>query len=233
MAKRKLFGSGAYGKKPSGRWGKLTGREIIEQSLQGETINPQRFDKSQKEQIKREYNKKRKEVSERFDDLQKFLDETGTHSEAYDDFLTSGDGLTTLEENPDSFEQMLNEYMRGEMFTQSETSTPQGVREMYEDFAEEYGGYDFAEEYGGYEDDEEIDFSEVDTSMKWDYLRRLQRYNPQIISDLGGISEALDMIENAIVEGFDMDEFITNMINQYEASAADRRKNFYKNARPL
>lgn len=221
MAKRKLFSSGAYGKKPSGRWGKLTGREIIEQSLQGETINPQRFDKSQKEQIKREYEKKRKEVSERFDDLQKFLDETGAHSEAYDDFLTSGDGLTTLEENPDTFEQMLNEYMRGELFTQSETSTPQGVREMYKDFAEEYG----------YEDED--DFSEVDTSMKWDYLRRLQRYNPQIISDLGGISEALDMIESAIIEGFDMDEFITNMINQYEATAAERRQSFYKNARPL
>lgn len=224
MAKRKLFGSGAYGKKPSGRWGKLTGREIIEQSLQGETINPQRFDKSQKEQIKREYNKKRKEVSERFDELQNYLDETGAHSEAYDDFLTSGDGLTTLEENPDTFEQMLNEYMRGEIFTQSETSTPQGVREMYEDFAEEYGGY---------EDEDDFDFSEVDTSMKWDYLRRLQRYNPQIISDLGGISGTLDMIESAIIEGFDMDEFITNMINQYEATAAERRKSFYKNARPL
>ena len=224
MAKRKLFGSGAYGKKPDGGWGKLTGREIIEQSLQGETINPQRFDKSQKEQIKREYDRKRKEVSERLDDLQNYLDKTGAHSEAYDDFLTSGNGLTTLEESPDSFEQMLNEYMRGELFTQSETSTPQGVREMYEDFAEEYGGF---------EDDEEIDFSEVDTSMKWDYLRRLQRYNPQIISDLGGISEALDMIESAIIDGFDMDEFITNLINQYEASATERRQKFYKNARPL
>lgn len=224
MAKHKLFSSGAYGKKPSGRWGKLTGREIIEQSLQGETINPQRFDKSQKEQIKREYERKRKEVSERFDELQNYLDETGAHSEAYDDFLTSGDGLTTLEENPDSFEQMLNEYMRGELFTQSETSTPQGVRKMYEDFAEEYGGF---------EDDDEINFNEVDTSMKWVYLRRLQRYNPQIISDLGDISEALDKIESAIIEGFDMDEFITNLINQYEASAAERRQKFYKNARPL
>lgn len=224
MAKKKLFGSGAYGKKASGRWGKLTGREIIEQSLQGETINPQRFNKSQKEQIKREYNKKRKEVSERFDELQNYLDETGAHSEAYDDFLTSGDGLTTLEENPDSFEQMLNEYMRGEIFTQSETSTPQGVREMYEDFAQEYGGF---------EDDEDINFREVDTSMKWVYYKRLLFYNPSIISDLGGMSEALDMIEAAIIEGFDMDDFITSMINQYESTAAERRKNFYKNARPL
>lgn len=223
MAKRKLFSSGAYGKKSNGRWGKLTGREIIEQSLQGETINPQRFNKSQKEQIKREYNKKRKEVSERFDELQNYLDETGAHSEAYDDFLASGDGLTTLEENPDTFEQLLNEYMRGEIFTQSETSTPQGVREMYEDFAEEYGGYE----------DEEINFSDIDTSMKWEYLRRLKFYNPQIISDLGGISETLDMIESAIIEGFDMDEFITNLINQYEANAAERRMSFYKNARPL
>lgn len=224
MAKRKLFGSGAYGKKPNGRWGKLTGREIIEQSLQGETINPQRFDKRQKEQIKREYDRKRKEVSERFDELQNYLDETGAHSEAYDDFLTSGDGLTTLDENPDSFEQMLNEYMRGELFTQSETSTPQGVREMYEDFAHEYGGY---------KDDEDIVFREVDTSMKWNYFRRLERYNPQIISDLGGISEALDKIEEAIIEGFDMDKWCMAIINGYEAQAAERRQSFYKNARPL
>lgn len=223
MAKHKLFSSGAYGKKPSGRWGKLTGREIIEQSLQGETINPQRFDKSQKEQIKREYDRKRKEVSERFDDLQNYLNETGTHSEAYDDFLTSGNGLTELEESPDSFEQMLNEYMRGELFTQSETSTPEGVREFYDDFAREYGGYE----------DEEIEFREVDTSMKWDYFRRLERYNPQIISDLGGLSGALDQIESAIIEGFDMDEWCTAIINGYEAQAAERRQKFYKNARPL
>lgn len=222
--KSKLFSSGLYGEKSNGKWGKLTGKEIIEKSLQGEIINPQRFDRSQKEQIKREYEKKRKEVSERVDDLQNYLNETGAHSKAYDDFLTSGNGSTTLEENPDSFEQMLNEYMRGELFTEDETSTPQGVREFYEDFAHEYGGFD---------EDEEINFREVDTSMKWVYFRRLERYNPNIISDLGGLSAALDQIEAAIIEGFDMDEWCLAIINAYEAEAAERRQNFYRNARPL
>lgn len=222
--KSKLFSSGLYGEKSNGKWGKLTGKEIIEKSLQGDSLNISRLDREQQKQIENEYQKKRKEVSEKMDALQNYLNETGYQSEALDDFTASG--KPELEEKPKSFQELLDEYVRAEIFTQSETSTPEGVETRYKDFYEEYEKTDD-------DDFEEWRKSAVDINKKWSFYRRLERLNPQIISDLGGKSETLNLIEKAIYQGFDMDEFIVNLINQYESQINSQKEDFEQNAHRL
>lgn len=212
MKKKSLFSGGLYGQKQNGKWGKLNAGEIVEKALQ-DGIDFSRLDKSQRDAVQKYYNQTRERINSEFDVLQNYLNDTGAHSAAYEDFLTSGDGLAEMPEtklSAKTFDDILREFMRAAIFENDETHTPDGVESFYDDFAEYYDG----------------ETPEIDLDEKWIYLRRLQAWNPSIIEDLGGISQALDEIENQMINGTDMDEWITRIINDYEEKRTDKIRKY-------
>lgn len=212
MKKKSLFSGGLYGQKSNGKWGKLNAGEIIERALQ-DGVDYSRLDKSQRDAVQNYYNETRERINNEFDVLQNYLNDTGAYSAAYEDFLTSGDGLSEMPEtklSAKTFDDILREFMRAAIFENDETHTPDGVESFYNDFSDYYDG----------------DEPEIDLNEKWTYLRRLQAWNPSIIEDLGGISQALDEIESQMINGVNMDERITGIINDYEEKRADKIRKY-------
>lgn len=207
MAKRKLFSSGTYGQKPSGRWGKLTGAEIAEKMI-NEGLRPWNMDKSQKKQLDTAYEKFAREINQKAMETHKYMQETGHHSAAFEDLMESGGVLP--EKAPQSIEEIQAEFIRGKFF---ETT----ARDIDNDYNSEMPDID---------DDFTDEIPDINPNDKWTYFRRLQRYNPDIIQALGGISETLDLIESAMYSGFDMDLWCAEIISAYEKEYAHQSNQF-------
>ena len=207
MAKNKLFSAGTYGQKPSGRWGKLTGAEIAEKMI-NEGLRPWNMDKSQKKQLETAYEKFAREINQKALELHKHLQEKGYHSDAFEDLMESGGFLP--EKAPTSIDELQTEFTRGKFF---ETTS----RDIDSDYNEEIPDID-----GDFIDE----IPDINTNDKWKYFRRLQRYSPNIIQDMGGMYETVDKIETAMYSGVDMDLWCAEIINSYEREYADQSAQF-------
>ena len=188
-----------------------------------ESFLPQNMDKSQKAALKKAYTETAKAINEKILELQDYLEETGNHSEAYADIQESGGLLPT--KAPSTIQEMLDELTRGQLFEQSETSTPAGVEQFYNDFASQFE----ADENGDYKEGEYFEESpQIDLNKKWVYLDRIKQYNPKIIAEFGGVSETLDEIEKAMISGANMDEWIIDIFNSYESDIESFRQKYHK-----
>lgn len=215
MKKQRLF-SGIAGTKASGKWGILSGKEIVDKMIkEGFRPDLSQMTKSQRKAMEREYRKRAKQVNKKAKTLKDYLHETGHHSESYDDLIESG-GLIA-ETMPKNIDEIFVEMMRGKIFTESETSTPQGVEQFYED----------------YENAWDDDVPPINLDDKWIYYHRLEKLNPNIIRDLGGISNVLDKIESAMISGRNMDEWVTNLYNYYLNEDTSNLEKFRENVRRL
>lgn len=202
MAKRKLFSSGTYGQKPSGRWGKLTGAEIAEKMI-NEGLRPWNMDKSQKKQLESAYEQFAREINQKAIELHKQLQDTGHHSAAFEDLMESGGFLP--EKAPSDIGDMQTEFTRGKFF---ETTS----RDIDSDY-----------------NDEMPEEPDINPNDKWIYFRRLERYAPNIIQEMGGMYETLDKIETAMYSGYDMDLWCAEIINSHEKNYAHQSEQFRDN----
>lgn len=218
MKKKPLFSGKVTGIKKSGKFGVLSASEIVDKMIvEGFRPNMDFVSPSVKRGIEREYKKRAKQTNKKIKTLEKYLKKTGHHSQSYEDLQESGG---RIKEKVKDFEEMQRELYRMENFNESETSTPDGVEQFYDDFARSWDN----------EFEENADFEMPNLDDKWKYLHRLERYNPAIISSLGGISATLDIIENAMLQGWNMDGFITQMITAFEkddSESKERFKRFY------
>lgn len=214
MAKNKLFSGGTYGFKASGKWGKLNAAELAEK-IMNEGFNPPHMDKSQKKALDEFYKKMAQETNEKIERLRVYLEQSGNRSSAYDDIMQSGGRIP--EKTPKTFDEMRIQLKRMQFFDDDETSTPDGVESFYNDFEEQFS-----------DDIDDI----PDLSKKWTYLRRLQKYNPAIIEQLGGISETLNEIETQMINN-NIDEWIVETLNSYEQAEKEKLSNYYANRKKL
>lgn len=209
MAKKgKIFSSGIYGEKASGKWGKLSGAEIAGKMITGEISikNLHHMTDKQRKSLEDFYKKIASETNEKAMNLHNYLQSTNNFSESFSDLMESGGFIS--ETPPKNLNDMQIELQRARFFNESESSTPEGVENLQAEFEEEYG-----------------EEPQPDLNMKWRYYERLKRWNPQMIEDLGGMSETLDKIESHIIAG-DIEEWITSIINQYEQANAETIKDY-------
>lgn len=213
MAKNKLFSGGTYGFKSSGKWGKLNAAELAEK-IMNEGFSPPHMDKSQKKSLNDFYKKMATETNEKIERLRVYLEQSGNKSKAYDDIMQSGGKIP--EQTPKAFDEMRIQLKRMQFFDDDETSTPEGVESFYDEFNEQFA------------DTEDI----PDLSQRWAYFRRLERYNPAIIEQLGGISETLNKIVAQMMNG-NIDKWIIDTLNSYEQAEKETIENYYKNRKKL
>lgn len=219
MAKS-LFHKGMYGIKANGKWGKLSGGELINHIVNDGWIpDKNKLDRGQINALERAYEKRARATNKKISELEEYLLKSGNHSHAYDDIQESGGKIR--EKAPSDLTDMFVEIVRMQQFEDSETSTPQGVEYFQQEFEDEYmNDADFQTE---------PNYEMPDLNMKWNYLRRIQDYNPNIIGMYGNISDMLDEIEMQMVSGTDMDAWIIELFNRYENASEEDKKLWAKN----
>ena len=221
---RKIFGSGLYGRKDNGRWGKLNGEEIFEKLISGEISEKtakDRMTEAQQKNLEKYYRKVARETNKRIDLLKDFLREhEGMESSALD--AIGGDKIP--KQAPKSLDELIDYGTMAYDFLAEPTSLPEGVADFYREFSDSSDGYiedDFYEDTSDTWEDRQRDFEEwfnenkERQAMKWKYVDRILKACPEIKNDPHGVSEVEAAVEYALYEGLDMEQFCIVYIQSY------------------
>lgn len=217
------YGSGLYGRKSSGKWGRLNGKEILDALMSGEISEEtakERMGKAQRDSLNKEYKKLAKETNKRLSTLFNFLQENeGMESEA----LRHTGGLMDIPEKaPEDLDELVLYSDMASNFLADSQSTPEGVQDFYREFQRDMDGYidnDF------YEDDNSAEYHEMQEaewdyendyySEKWKYVNRILEACPEIQTETGGVSNVEEVVESAIINGRNMEQFVIDYIQHY------------------
>lgn len=196
MAKKKnhiFSGSGEYGVKFSGKWGKLNAAERTHRNLMQGIFNTKNVkDISSKaiKDLKSVLKSMGKAVNEKF----KSLKNAGLTTPATLNLEESGGEIST---KSDDLSDLIGEYIRAKDFLDDETSTEEGAEEFEKEVAHD--------------------------ADKWTILRRLAKIDPRIKIDTSYGSQVLHEIEMYIAEGqYDINEITDIMIGRLDDIARKR-----------
>lgn len=231
---RKIFGSGLYGRKDNGRWGRLNGREIFEKLISGEISEKtakDRMTEAQQKNLEKYYRKVARDTNKRIDLLKDFLSEhEGMESSALD----SIGGEKIPKQAPKDLDELIDYGTMAYDFLAEPTSLPEGVADFYKEFSDSSDGYiedDFYEEASDTTDtahdsgtwwDRQREFEEwfnenkERETLKWKYVDRILKACPEIRNDPHGVSDVEAAVEYAMYQGFDMEKFCLEFIQNYQ-----------------
>lgn len=193
--KNRIFsGSGEYGIKFSGKWGKLNAAERVHRDLiKGifDTKNTKDIPTKALKDLKAVVKSMGKAVNEKY----KKLKDAGLTTPATLNIEEQGGEISS---KSDDLSDLIGEYIRAKEFLDDETSTEDGAEEFEKDVA-------------------------VDAD-KWTILRRLAKIDPRIKIDKSYGSQVLHEIEMYISESvYDIDEITDIMIGRLDAIMEERK----------
>jgi len=226
---RKIFGSGLYGRKDNGRWGRLNGREIFEKLISGEISEKtakDRMTEAQHKNLEKYYRKVARDTNKRIDLLKDFLSEhEGMESSALD----SIGGEKIPKQAPKSLDELIDYGTMAYDFLAEPTSLPEGVADFYKEFSDSSDGYiedDFYEDASTFDDEwrderqksfeEWFNNNKEQQILKWQYIDRILKACPEIKDESHGVSDVEAAVEAAMYEGRDMEQFCLEYIQNYQ-----------------